>query len=144
MKQLIPFIFLLIFLGYPKVSAQKVTYTYDNAGNRIKREIVLSPKGKPASQENTNEMQPISDMIADKNIRIHPNPTTGMLKVEITNYESGDLGNIYVYSINGHSIIHSKISSPLTDIDISSSPNGIYLLNIQLNGNSTTWRVIKQ
>ncbi|MDE6480223.1 MAG: T9SS type A sorting domain-containing protein [Muribaculaceae bacterium] len=143
MKHLIHFIFLLIFIVCPEVSAKKVTYTYDNAGNRIKREIVLSPKGK-ASQENAHEMQSVSDMMADKNIRIHPNPTTGMLRVEIINYESDDLGNIYVYSINGNTITQSKISSQLTDIDISSSPNGIYLLNIQLNGTSITWRVIKQ
>lgn len=144
MKHLFHVIWLLAILCCSEVQARKVAFSYDNAGNRIKREIILSPQGMPASQKNVSEMQPISDMLDDKNIRIHPNPTTGMLKVEITNYESSDLGNIDVYSINGHPITHSEITSHITDIDISNSPNGIYLLVIQLNGTSTTWRVIKQ
>ncbi len=144
MKHLFNLILLLTTLYCGEAVAQKITYTYDNAGNRIKREIIISPKGISRSEDKEPAIQPVSDMLADKDIKIHPNPTTGMLKVEITNYESNDLGNIYVYSINGHVITHSKISSHVTDIDISNSPNGIYLLNIQLNGNSTTWRVIKQ
>lgn len=144
MKRLYKFILLLATLYCAEASAQKITYIYDNAGNRIKREIVLSPKGVRSSEDNTDDTQPVCDMLADKDIKIHPNPTTGMLKIEITNYESGDLGNIYVYSINGHAITNSKILSPLTDIDISNSPNGIYLLTIQLNDNRATWRVIKQ
>ena len=144
MKHIFNSIWLLAILCSSEVVAQKVSFSYDNAGNRIKREIVLSPKSAPTSQDDAHETQPISDMLADKDIRIHPNPTTGMLRVEIINYEVNDIGNIDVYSINGHSITHSKISSHITDIDISGSPNGIYLLNIQLNGKSTTWRIIKK
>lgn len=138
------FICLSVFLFTVETPGQKITYTYDNSGNRIKREIVLSPQRTSASNEDTTERLPVSDMLADKDIKIYPNPTQGMLKVEITNYESSDSGSIHVYSMNGQTVTHSEISFYLTDIDISNSPNGIYLMQIQLNGTSTTWRIIKQ
>ena len=79
MKHIFNSIWLLAILCSSEAAAQKVSFSYDNAGNRIKREIVLSPKSAPTSQDDAHETQPISDMLADKDIRIHPNPTTGML-----------------------------------------------------------------
>ena len=138
------FICLSAFLFSVEASGQKVTYTYDNAGNRIKREIVLSPQRISAPHENAHENQSVFDMLADKDIKIYPNPTQGKLKVEITNYESSDSGSIYVYSMNGQTVTHSEISFYMTEIDISNSPKGIYLMQIRLNGTSTTWRIIKE
>lgn len=62
------------------VFAQNVKYTYDNAGNRVKREIVMDTK---ALQQEEGAMEHYSDILSERTIRIYPNPTSGRLKIEI-------------------------------------------------------------
>lgn len=138
---ILPFLGLLVYFdGF----SQKISFSYDNAGNRIKKEIILSQQRISSPQEMETSIKPVTDMLADKSIRIHPNPTKGMVKIEIVNLESGDEGMVYVYSLSGQFITSSQISSSLIDMDLSNRPNGIYILSIQLNGTTSTWKVIKQ
>ena len=70
----------LLLATFPCLSSgQNVSYAYDEAGNRVKREIVLQTR---AAEESTNESY--SEMLNDRDIRIYPNPTEGQLTVEIT------------------------------------------------------------
>ncbi|MDE6741846.1 MAG: T9SS type A sorting domain-containing protein [Muribaculaceae bacterium] len=138
---ILPFLGLLIsFDGF----SQKISFSYDYAGNRIKKEIILSQQRISSPQEMETSTQPVTDMLADKSIRIHPNPTKGMVKIKIDNLDSDDEGVVYVYSLSGQFITSSQISSSLIDMDLSNRPNGIYILSIQLNGTTSTWKVIKQ
>lgn len=78
---------LLIWVMPYAASAQSVKYSYDNAGNRIKREIVMKAK---SSYKETSRTECFSEMLSDKDIRIYPNPTKGRLKIEIAGYENSD------------------------------------------------------
>ncbi|EFA92861.1 hypothetical protein HMPREF0650_0333 [Hoylesella buccalis ATCC 35310] len=49
-----------------------------------------------------------------------------------------------VYSIQGTQIFAFDVSSDNADVDISNQPNGVYLLQITINGQSTTWKIVKQ
>ena len=76
-------------------------------------------------------------------ITVYPNPTTGELR--IINYELG-IKNVEVYNILGECVFKSEIINTESEINISSLSNGIYLLRITDNNNSSvyTQRVIKQ
>ena len=89
MRLIISILFLLPLI----VSSQTiVNYTYDAAGNRIKREIVLS-----RSMENTEK--PLTETLSRKSISIYPNPTAGLLKISISGWETTDKCKFTIFSL---------------------------------------------
>ncbi len=126
----------LIFLMFLQ-SQVVVNYSYDAAGNRIKREIVLS-----RSIENTEK--PLSETLSEKQIKIYPNPTDGILKTEISGWETTDKCIFTLYSLKGSLIQEISVNSSTTEIDLSGESNGIYLLNIELNNSKSVWKIIKK
>lgn len=56
-----------------------VQYSYDASGNRIKKEIVLNTK--QSIQTVDENIKPASEMLSERNIKIFPNPTHGILKI---------------------------------------------------------------
>jgi hypothetical protein len=64
------------------------------------------------------------------NISLYPNPTTGQVTIEIKNYESG-ITNVEVYNILGQKVYsRSVIRNSQFVIDLSTQPDGIYLIRI--------------
>lgn len=91
MRLIISILFLLPLI----VSSQTiVNYTYDAAGNRIKREIVMS-----RSIENTEK--PLTETLSRKSISIYPNPTAGLLKISISGWETTDKCKFTIFSLKG-------------------------------------------
>lgn len=142
MKPIIAFLAILITLVQSKIYSQTIHYTYDDSGNRIKREIILMSRN--IQERTASENNSVTDKLSDKSIRIYPNPTKGLLKIEILNFEDIDKGNIYIFDLSGHQIFHTKINTSCSEIDLSSKSNGIYILQIQLNQENTTWKIIKE
>ena len=132
--------FLIAAVLATQMSAQSVQYSYDDAGNRISREIVMDSR----STEEEDMPEIFTETISGKEFLIYPNPTKGMLKVEVLGYETADEGNIQLYGMNGQLVISIPITYATTDMDISMRPNGIYLMHISLNGKETIWKIIKQ
>lgn len=134
-------LFIIILCTLPSYS-QTLTYGYDLAGNRIKREIVMP------SNDNSIKKAPgkafVSEMLSDKTIRIYPNPTKGILKIEIANYEASDNGEIALFNFNGTRLQFHPISEPLTLLDLSGYDSGLYLMHISINGNESSWKIIKE
>lgn len=128
---------LLIIVVFILQSQVVVNHSYDAAGNRIKREIVLS-----RSIENTEK--PLSETLSEKQIKIYPNPTDGILKTEISGWETTDKCIFTLYSLKGSLIQEISVNSSTTEIDLSGESNGIYLLNIELNNNKSVWKIIKK
>lgn len=122
--------------------SQTIKYSYDAAGNRVLREIVLS---RQKSVESVKESEkPIEEKLSDKIIKIYPNPTKGELKIEVTNWDEKCTGNIHIYSSNGVLIGRYDLVDPMQIVDISDEPVGLYILKIYLNKNTSTWRIIKE
>ena len=48
------------------------------------------------------------------------------------------------YTTLGVQILAKKIETDNIDINISNQPNGVYLLQITINGKSTTWKIVKK
>ena len=117
----------------------QISYSYDLAGNRVKREIVMSSLAPKNSL-----VTGFTEVLAKKNIRIYPNPTKGHLRVEVVGYDSTDKCLLQVFNATGALIINRKATLPFTEINITNQPNGIYLLQITLNGENTKWKIIKK
>lgn len=86
-----------ILLAFPlHLSADTISYSYDNAGNRIKQEIVLDTR---ANSDN-RETAPINIEIDKKSITIYPNPTRGLIKIEIQDDDFIDQCNFSLFGTN--------------------------------------------
>jgi hypothetical protein len=122
----------------------KVTYGYDAAGNRISRTIVIIRSSSDDVVEEEEEEAVYSEMLSDIELKIYPNPTTGLLKVEIYNLPKGRTANIWMYDLSGKLINSFKKVSDFVTIDISAQPEGMYLMKIAAGEYQTEWKIIKK
>lgn len=108
----------------------------------MERTIVLETvKKAKASPEIENSF---TDNIDERNVKIYPNPTQGQLRVDISRLDEGDKCTLSLYSISGYLIFTDSNAGTTNCIDISNQKNGLYLLKIAVNENTSTWKIIKQ
>ena len=69
-------------------------------------------------------------------VRVFPNPTTDVLKVNVLNKE-----NVSIMTQTGQLVIETRIESGTTDIDVSQLASGIYFVRV---GQNYITRIIKQ
>lgn len=137
MKRVNVFLFFVLFSL--SLSAQKkVMYAYDAAGNRIKKEILFE------QSQSKSQVVACSDMLDEKEIKIYPNPTEGELRVEIFNELKKTEGIVTVHGNNGAMIYTTPIINGSASLDISSCPNGLYILHVKIGDSVSSWKIIKR
>lgn len=134
----------------------EIVYTYDDAGNRTKREYIVIPADPPAleneevdnpgeSDEN-EEVQPevYEDLLGEQQIKVYPNPTRGKLAIEIVNYNFNESGSIQVFDMGGRLVQNITNLSQSMEVDITSEPAGSYIMVIVIGKEKSEWKIIKQ
>lgn len=122
------------------LNAQEISYAYDNAGNRIKREIMIDPQNiKSRSSEES-----FQESLSSQNVKIYPNPTIGHLKIEFSNYSDDSDYILELFNSQGQSLYHIQPRSSITEIDITDKQAGLYILKITIDSNESTWKIIKK
>jgi hypothetical protein len=139
----------LLLVAVMNTFGQKVTYTYDNAGNRTLREKSVTIRSAETVADSTAQEAPetasFDDMLSDVKITVYPNPTKGALRVDITGGEIPEETRINLYTTTGVLIRQLRDVSPTNDLDISSQPAGIYFMHIMLDADRiSVWRIIKE
>jgi hypothetical protein len=125
------------------------TYGYDASGNRIsrtfiyKRSAIIPKDTLYSANPKTKESAAVNEMIGNTGITIYPNPTRGLLTVNIPLTEN-DIARVSLYDLQGKLLMDYKNSGTTTEIDLAGLPTGVYLLRIFLNGQPATWKIIKQ
>jgi len=136
MKKLV--IFLCGLMATIVVNSQQLSYTYDAAGNRISRTIVLGLKNADVQQ------QEFTETIAKKEIKIYPNPVESFLTVSIAGFGDDIVSEYLIYNLAGAQVKREKISGELTTVDMSSFSSGTYVLQISVNGEKSVWKIVKE
>lgn len=121
------------------VAQSRITYSYDSAGNRRSRTIALS-----RSAEYDESEYYVTDALQEVEVKIYPNPTKGMLKIQLVNYSGDVLANFMVYSLQGTLIKSLTVSESTVIIDLSGYQNGLYILKIKIGETDTSWKIIKE
>ena len=117
-------------------------YSYDASGNRTDRIIDLTKSGKIPNGSSISSEDFFDDKIADFNIKIYPNPTKGILKVEIPGL--GDQNaRLAIYNLQGKQIVNNKVFNNLSTVNLSNYPPGMYILKILIGQKSSEWKIIK-
>lgn len=120
----------------------RVGYAYDEAGNRVKREIVIVQAAK-ASGKKPGKNTSFHDMLGEKSIRI-TSSTSGRINVQVLRLLPTDEGIISVCTTSGAEVFRQRIITSENTVDLRSLPRNVYLLNITINGIPTTWRIAKK
>lgn len=149
------------------LNAQRIGYSYDDNGNRTGRTLVTEQlKSNSVSfpvinQKNLKSLENIQgtgsyDEQSEKETinqakrengeiktNVFPNPTTGMIKVQVENMPFNATNEIRVYDLAGKTLIVKKDFESSTDIDLSKLRDGIYILRIKIEDNWYDWKVVK-
>lgn len=122
------------------VKAQKIAYAYDAAGNRVNREIILN---RAINADDVTE-EYFTDLVDKRQITIYPNPTHGNIKIEFNGIDSIENCTISVFSTESKLLLVKEISLPITELDISNQPNGVYIMIVEINNEKISWKIIKK
>jgi len=124
-----------------------VSYTYDAAGRRVQRTIVLNPmaeKSALADSVNQKKKQVFEDNIGTQKVVIYPNPTQGRLLVEIQGNENITNSTLYLFDLLGKLLICRNLTNSGLSIDLSNYSNGTYILKIVIDDKTSQWKIMKE
>jgi hypothetical protein len=116
-----------------------IEFAYDNAGNRIIRQVVTLKSG---TISDPNEVVEIS--MGEKSIKLYPNPTDGMLIMNISNFVTSDKVTIQVSDMNGRVLIKEEQTNANFNIDLTQYPKGFYILSAIIDRECNEWKIIKE
>ena len=156
MKNIISGLFMQItlFLLFTGVYGQTtIRYTYDNAGNRTDREVIVFRIANPslndsalsATQAN-DSISAFSENIGNFSVSVFPNPTLGRLTLKIINNhapEQVQLSEIFIYNEAGTLLEQIKTKDMEQNLDFSTYTVGIYYLKVMINGKNKTFKIVK-
>ncbi len=144
MKTIITFITIFLATITNNISAQTISFGYDAAGNRISRTIVIQQQAAKVKAAPTEEPEVYTEILSDLLIKIYPNPTDGILKVEIENLPEGQEAILSLHNMQGKQILKQQTASGSEELNITNQPAGTYILRIVAGNNKTEWKIIKK
>jgi hypothetical protein len=149
-----------------QIESQQFAYAYDNSGNRISRQTSVSSRAMismagekdgsgfdstkdPGVDDSKDPEKGITtgnpDLMNEKlQAVVFPNPTEGMLKVNVVNYSEEKTGEIILFDIAGRVLLRHNIDSKSTIVDMVGYSSGIYMMAITLDGETVTHKIIRK
>ncbi len=133
----------------------RLVFSYDQAGNQIKRELPTPKKRFPffpfikskSTTTNVNAQATSKDLNTTDQLRVYPNPTNGLLTADWLEAYSGKVTLVKVQGIsNSHSQTFTVFGTGKNKINInlSSQPAGIYVVLFYLtDGSMVSKKIIK-
>lgn len=115
-------------------------YTYDNSGNRISR-VVNTNDSKSKTKNSTNKPEENSNLA--NNTKVYPNPTTGILNIDILNIWENCNAYAYIYALNGEFISKHILTKSHSVLNLSTMSNGWYIVTVTINDKSENWKILK-
>lgn len=132
----------ILFSLTTDVFAQKMEYTYDATGNRIKKEIVLGEDDGDLGEGYRKKLV-FEDVISEEIIKIYPNPTKGVLKIELPDALLEN-SSIRLLNLTGNVIIEQNNMTKINELNITNEAKGNYILQLISNEEVSNWKIIKQ
>ena len=123
-------------------SASKIIFSYDQAGNRISRVIVL--ESSQAVRQQPIDTLELKDASGFGELRIYPNPTIGQIHVLIPHSEAVQSGYIQIYDIEGQMLLKQDAVTGDNAVNMSEFIPGWYVLRITQGELSTEFKIIKK
>lgn len=130
---------ILSLLSVGTVSAQNIKFTYDDAGNRIKRETIQIEQVNNIQDKTFKKI--ITPRRIDKDISVNADKYTDKIRIGINDNNFNGPLQVEIYSIAGYKMIGTTTSGKITDIDISRLPRGTYVVLIKYKDKSNVYKI---
>lgn len=138
-------IFAVLLVATPPLFAQnfQAQYLYDANGNRISAMIIYLDRG-------SDDEAPLAvsfDDWPEVSLRVYPNPTSEMLRIDILCDDPtllSEYGSLSLYDIQGKKLLDIYALGEENSIDFTAYPSGIYLIRLRMHQTSKIFKVIKQ
>ena len=132
MKKIISFLFSILLIA-GMLNAQQISFGYDAAGNQ-----------KTQNSKQAEDEAVVNEQLDRYQLKIYPNPTKGMLAVEITGITDDVSSTVSIYSMQGLLVSEQNVTSTRIDFDLSSQPSGTYIMKVVIGTKNTMWTIIKE
>ena len=119
--------------------AQAVEYSYDFAGNRTRREIII----RHVKERETTSTKDIKAENLTQIVRIEADSKAGTVTVFVDGLKPSDKCDISLFNTMGVNLLNLAADSPSTVVDLRPYPDGTYIVSMTLNGKRDTWKVSK-
>lgn len=146
------FIFMSLIFSTLVLAQDRISFSYDAAGNQIVRSLCINCQ----TAKHSNEIKEVEALKQDDLLKFssedsfsyYPNPVKEELYLYWETKDDNALNNIKIYNINGQilqNIDASKLKNNAQSISFALYPAGIYLASITYkNGDQKTIKIIKQ
>lgn len=133
---------LALMFAFEGKAQTSYVFAYDASGNRTSRTILLKSGFIPQNDTIVAKQKTFEDLIGNREVKIYPNPTKGLLQIELPYIENLS-AIIRIYGVQGVLVREIKVRDFTTEVDLSRYPNGMYILKISIDNLSSEWKIIK-
>ena len=126
------------FEGNPIPGATNQTYPANESGN-YSVEVTMANGCSSVSETYYHSMSSVG-VLAVEEIRIYPNPSSGIFHVELGTLEA----RVYVMDVAGKIIWEASQLTNATTIDLTQYERAMYLLNIETNHQVITKKLVRK
>lgn len=147
MKKKLLLSFLFIFaISFSQLNAQNLQFDYDAAGNCILKykTVVLASQVKGKNSNDSTKAIPQSEIISGREVIIYPNPTKGILKIELKGLKVEKNIHYLLTDLSGKIIKQEESKEMFYLLDMTTFQTGIYLLRITVEDKWNKWKIIKE
>ena len=135
------FLITLLSLGGVLKAQTYYEFAYDDAGNRVRRGVVILSNGEGSLSKADSSLN-YENNIWKTDVRIFPNPTKGTVCLETA--DSQYIADYWLYDNNGVLLDSGQCGSASLTLDLSSRNKGIYLLEALVGKDYKHFKIIKQ
>ncbi|TYR37430.1 T9SS type A sorting domain-containing protein [Sphingobacterium phlebotomi] len=121
---------------------QNLSYSYDAAGNRTNRTIIVGTQN--SSQDTQQKVSRVYvDSLAGKELSVHVDNQDTLLNLSIKGHDPSSGEEYSLLDREGKTLIMGQLSNQATPIKLKELASGTYTLHIFVNRQSSTWKLVK-
>lgn len=126
--------------------SQDIQFSYDAAGNRISRIIVI----KETKSKVDDSIMPVpyrnqlNQNLENLKISVFPNPTSDIIHIQCNDLNRSTSLDACMFSAKGELLMTRRLNDIDQIIDLNNYSSGIYYLKIRINDRIESWKIVKQ